>query len=445
MIHITKGLNIPVSGGPIQEISYGPEVRSVALVADDYVGLKPRMAVRTGERVRLGQLLWTDKRHPDLRFTAPGSGVVVAIHRGPKRRLLSVVIELAGDDRQPFGPLDVATLTGAEVRRQLTDSGLWTALRTRPYNKVPDPDTSPRSIFVTAIDTNPLAADPAVILAESGEDFVLGLHALTHLTDGTVFVCHKAGSDIPGAGVPRVKRVPFAGPHPAGLPGTHIHFLDSVSSQKTVWFISYQDVVAYGALFRTGQLRTDRVVALAGPSVRQPRLLRTRLGACLDDLVAGQLEPGEQRVVSGSLLAGRWAAPPENYLGRYHMLVSVLPEGRQRELLGWQRPGFDKFSITRAFASSWLGRTEQLTWNTSLQGSRRAMVPIGVYEKVMPLDILPTQLLRALIVGDTDEAQLLGCLELDEEDLGLCTFVCPGKYDYGPILRRNLSQIEQEG
>ncbi|MFO7908359.1 MAG: Na(+)-translocating NADH-quinone reductase subunit A [Planctomycetota bacterium] len=448
MIRIGNGLDIPVAGAPVQEISLGPAVRSVAIVADDYVGLRPSMAVRDGDSIRVGEPVVTDKTHPEIRLTAPGSGVVRSVNRGAKRKLLSIVIDLEGDEDnvgQGFSSEDLSSLDGQRARETLLESGLWTALRTRPYNRIPAPGGSPRSIFVTAMDSNPLAADPAVVLSEQGDDFVGGLHVLSHLTEGAVYVCHEAGKTVPGEGVPGVTLAEFGGPHPAGLPGTHIHFLDPVNAQRTVWFIGYQDVIAYGALFRTGRIRTERVVALGGPGVERPRLLRTRMGANLNELTAGSLRPGEQRVVSGSVLAGRRSEAPTNFLGRYHTQVSALPEGRRREFLGWQMPGFNKFSATRTFATGWSGDMEKVAWDTNMHGSRRAMVPIGVYEKVMPLDILPTQLLRALIVGDTDEAQMLGCLELDEEDLGLCTFVCPSKYDYGPILRRNLTTIEREG
>lgn len=445
MIRITKGLDIPVSGRPVQEISPAPPVSTVALVADDYVSLRPAMAVREGERVRLGQTIMTEKSHPEIRFTAPGAGVVRAVNRGAKRKLISIEIELEGDDEQQFAAPGLGAATADQSRQILMESGLWTAFRTRPFNRVPPPDSIPHAIFVTAMDTNPLAADVALIVAEEAEDFVSGLHVLSQLSSGAVYVCFEAGKQVPGEGVPGVSMEAFAGPHPAGLPGTHIHFLAPVSARRSVWFLGAQDVIAIGMLFRTGRIRTHRVVALGGPGVVQPRLLRTRLGACLDELVAGSLAPGEQRVISGSLLSGRQSQAPAHYLGRYHSQVCVLPEGREREFLGWQMPGLDKFSVTRTFASAWFGGLKKIAWNSSLHGSRRAMVPIGVYEKVMPLDILPTQLLRALVVEDTDDAQMLGCLELDEDDLGLCTFVCPSKYDYGPILRRNLTRIEREG
>ncbi len=236
----------------------------------------------------------------------------------------------------------------------------------------------------------------------------------------------------------------FDGPHPAGLAGTHVHFLEGVSAQKTVWTIGYQDVIAIGRLFLDGRLYTERVVALSGPQVENPRLLRTRLGADLQALCAGQLKNGDNRIISGSVLGGRQVQGGTAYLGRYHNQVSVLLEGRHREFMGWFSPGFKKHSTLGIYFTSFFG-TKPLPMTTNTNGSERAMVPVGTYEKVMPLDILPTQLLRALVVGDTTMAQALGCLELEEEDLALCSYVCPGKYEYGPILRDNLTRIEKEG
>jgi Na+-transporting NADH:ubiquinone oxidoreductase subunit A len=447
MIRIRKGLNIPISGVPELSISYAPAPKTVALVAADYVGLKPNLLVHEGDVATLGQPLIEDKSRPGVFLTSPGSGTVVAIHRGQKRRLLSLVVELSGEtETELFEARNPSDLSADQVRDGLVTSGLWTALRTRPYSRIPARDSQPHSIFVTAIDTNPLAADPAAIIGENANDFVFGLHALTRLTKSTVYVCYREGAQLPGRDVPGVTMSAFDGPHPAGLAGTHIHFLDPVDMRKSVWTIGYQDVIAYGTLFRTGCLNVERIVSLAGPAVKKPRLLRTRLGACLDDLIAGELAEGENRVISGSVLSGRTSEQPCNFLGRYHTQVSVLKEGFEREFLGWQGPGFKRFSVTRAFASAWTGGpVRDLDMTTSTGGSRRAMVPIGVYEKVMPLDLLPTQLLRALIVGDTEQASALGCLELDEEDLALCTFVCPSKYNYGPMLRENLTKIEREG
>ena len=445
MIKIKRGLDLPLAGAPEQRIEPARAVRSVAVLGCDYHGMKPTMAVQVGDRVKLGQVLFSDKKNPGVHFTAPGAGVVSAIHRGEQRVLQSVVIDLEGDDAVEFARYDAAQLPALDpqaVRDNLQQSGLWTALRTRPFSKVPAVDAVPSSIFVTAIDTHPLAADPAVVIGERPADFANGLAVLARR--GKVHLCKASGVGLSGEVQANVQPHEFAGPHPAGLAGTHIHFLDPVSAGKSVWQIGYQDVIAIGALFSRGQLDVTRVVALGGPVVDKPRLLRTRLGASLEELTAGELQAGSNRIISGSVLGGRTSRGAFAFLGRYHVQVSCLHEGRERELLHYLRAGVNKHSVLNIFVSKLMGG-RKLAMDTSTNGSPRAMVPVGNYEAVMPLDILPTQLLRYLIVGDTEMAQKLGCLELDEEDLALCTYVCAGKYEYGPILRDNLARIEKEG
>ena len=445
MIKIKRGLDLPITGSPEQRIDDARQVRSVAVVGFDYQGMKPTMEVREGDRVKLGQILFSDKKTPGVIFTAPAAGVVSAINRGDKRVLQSVVIDVEGDEAVTFDSYDadkLASLDQQVVRDQLISSGLWTALRTRPYSKTPAVDSKPSSIFVTAMDTNPLAADPAVIIKQHAADFETGLKVLSRL--GKVWLCKAEGASIPGESVSGVSTESFAGPHPAGLPGTHIHNLDPVNEVKTVWQINYQDVIAFGVLFSQGKIWTDRYVALAGPQVEKPRLLKTRLGANLDELTAGELTPANNRVISGSVFGGRMARGPVCYLGRFHSQVSVFKEGDERQLLHYLRAGKNKHSVLNIFVSK-LSPSRLFNFDTSTNGSPRAMVPVGNYEMIMPLDILPTQLLRYLIVGDTEMAQKLGCLELDEEDLALCSYVCAGKYEYGPILRDNLTRIEKEG
>lgn len=436
---------MPIVGAPTQRIEAGRPVRSVAVIGFDYPTMKPTMAVQVGDRVKLGQILFSDKKSEGVHYTAPGAGVVSAVHRGEKRVLQSVVIDLEGDDEITFASYSSDQLEGLsseQVRENLQQSGLWTALRTRPFSKVPAVDAVPNSIFVTAIDTHPLAADPAVIIAEQADAFEAGLKVLGNLAK--VFLCKAPDASLPGESLAKVQVEAFSGPHPAGLAGTHIHFLDPVSASKSVWTIGYQDVIAVGKLFTSGRLWVERVVALGGPVVENPRLVRTRLGANLDELTAGELQPGANRVVSGSLLGGRTAHGAFAYLGRYHQQVSCLREGKEREMLHYMRAGVEKHSILNIYISKLMGG-KKFAFSTSTNGSPRAMVPVGNYEEVMPLDVLPTQLLRALIVGDTEVAQKLGCLELDEEDLAMCTYVCAGKYEYGPILRDNLTRIEKEG
>ncbi|WP_447880922.1 Na(+)-translocating NADH-quinone reductase subunit A [Serratia fonticola] len=449
MIKIKKGLDLPIAGAPSQAIQDGPAVTQVALLGQEYVGMRPSMLVQVGDRVKKGQALFEDKKIPGVFFTAPASGQIAAINRGERRMLQSVVIDIdnGGEEQVElayYQQADLPMLERQQVESDLIASGLWTALRTRPFSRTPRPGTSPRAIFVSAIDTQPLAADPLVIINEQLAVFNAGLTVLARLTDGKVHVCHAAGTRLDTAAGAQIDYNEFAGPHPAGLVGTHIHFLEPVSLKKTVWHIGYQDVIAIGTLFTTGKLDTQRVVALAGPQVEQPVLLRTRLGASLDQLTSGRLKAGENRVISGSVLSGFHASGPSAWLGRFHNQVSVLLEGREKELFGWIAPASDKFSITRTTLGHFL-KHKLFAFSTTTNGGERSMVPIGNYERVMPLDILPTHLLRDLLAGDTDSAQALGCLELDEEDLALCTFVCPGKYEYGPVLREVLTKIEQEG
>lgn len=447
MIKITKGLDLPIAGQPDQQRIDDVAVTRVAVKGEEYNGLRPSMAVKEGDRVIKGQLLFEDKKIPGVRFTAPASGTVSAIHRGERRVLQSVVIDVDGDESLSFTayPADeLATLPREAVAAQLIESGLWTAMRTRPFSKTPLPGSVPAAIFVTAMDTNPLAADPQPIILAQREAFNAGLTVLTRLTDGKVHVCQGSGGKLGGHPLGQVTFNQFTGPHPAGLVGTHIHFLEPVSLHKQVWHLNYQDVIAYGKLFLDGVLWTERIIALGGPQVKNPRLLRTCLGADLDAMLVGELHEGENRILSGSVLNGTQASGPHAFLGRFHLQVSALKEGREKELLGWVAPGRDKFSITRTTLGHFF-KKKLFNLSTDMHGGERAMVPIGNYERVMPLDILPTMLLRDLLAGDTDSAQALGCLELDEEDLALCTYVCPGKYEYGPVLRRVLTQIEQEG
>lgn len=455
-IRIDKGLDLPLDGKPDQKIHDANPVKTVALLGRDYLGLRPTMAVAEGDHVTLGQPLFTAKHDAGVNFTAPGSGVIESIHRGARRVLQSVVIKLDDDEESPslIDAVSSEELTRLEpqyVRETLCRTGLWTAFRTRPYSKIPMADAKADAIFVTAMDSNPLAADPQVIIAEQADAFADGLQALTKLTEGKVHVCMASGADIklpqnlPSTHGEGIHGSEFSGPHPAGLPGTHIHHLHPVNETRSVWHLGYQDVIAIGKLFTTGKLWTERVIALGGPVVTNPRLLRTRLGASTGDLVSDSLEKTECRIISGSVLSGRRAANQTAFVGRYHTQISVLAEGRKRELLGWINPASNKYSITNVLFSSFKRERSDFEFHTSTNGSPRAMVPTGNYERVMPMDILPTQLLRSLLVSDTDMAQKLGCLELDEEDLALCAFVCSGKYDYGPVLRSNLEQIEKEG
>lgn len=452
LIRIRRGLDLPISGTPDQTIGQGAAVTRLALMGDDYVGMKPTMLVQVGDAVKFGQPLFEDKKNPGVLFTSPGCGTVAEINRGDKRRFQSIVIELGGEEQikfQSYQNGDLSKLSRENVVENLLQSGLWTSLRRRPYAKTPATTERPFAIFVQAIDTRPLAPYPGLVIDENPALFRYGLQILARLTEGTVFVCSTPGLNVPGTDphdspVDRVKLVQFAGPHPAGLPGTHIHKLAAASEKRPAWYVDYQDTIAIGKLFATGELSADRVISLAGPQVANPRLIRTRMGASIAQLTANELKDGENRVISGSVLNGREAVGPFGYLGRFNLQVSVLKEGRDREFLGWQKPGLDKFSVTKAFASASVeGKPFPMTTNRN--GSSRAIIPIGVYEKVMPLDLEPAALIKAIVTGDTELALALGATELDEEDIALLTFVDPGKHEFGPILRKTLNRIERDG
>ncbi|WP_350561611.1 Na(+)-translocating NADH-quinone reductase subunit A [Psychrobacter sp. CAL346-MNA-CIBAN-0220] len=450
MITIKKGLDLPITGEPSREISEHRPAQ-VALIGYDYVGMKPTMNVKEGDIVAKGQPVFEDKKRVGVIYTAPAAGKVIAIKRGDRRVFESLVIQIDPNgeevDFQRYESQQLADLDSKAVETQLLASGEWTAFRTRPFSRAPDIGDRPHAIFVTAMDTNPLAFDPMLLINEQLQAFNDGLAILSTLSPKT-FVCHHGDAQltpVPHTATNNVTEYhSFTGKHPAGLAGTHIHFLHPIARGVTVWTIGYQDVIAIGKLFTTGRLYTRRLISLAGPAVKEPHLVATERGADITALTKGQLIAGENRIISGSVLSGRKVFDNISYLGRFHDQISVLSEGHERPSFHFLRAGKNRFSKLPIYISHFFSN-KKYDFTTTTNGSPRAMVPIGVYEKIMPQDYLPTQLLRALIIEDIITAVDLGVLELDEEDLALCTFVSPGKYEYSDILRDNLTRIELEG
>lgn len=411
---IRKGLDLSLPGRPEQAIGDGPPVSTVAVLGRDYPGLRPEFRVSQGDRVRTGQALFVDRARPEITFTAPATGTVTAIEHGQPRRFDELVIRVESEVPEYFEHSG-ERLGSAGTRALLLESGLWSSFLTRPYGRIPDPDQVPRAIFVTAIDTNPLAADVFTVVGPCLRQFRRGVEALTSLTEGKVYVCQPPGAHLVESDE-QVVMATFSGPHPAGLAGTHIHHLMPVSAQRTVWQVGYQDVIAIGHLLETGALWTERIVALAGPALLAPRLIRTRLGASLDDLLEGEPVNGNIWPASGSVLTGR----PSAYLGRYHAQVTVL--GGEA-----QGPGERTFGQPR---------------RTAPGASDAPLVPLERLDAVLPMDILAVPLMRALAVGDIDSAERLGCLELLEEDVALLSYLCAERCDYGDLLRRALDELE---
>jgi len=432
-IRIKHGCDVPIGGAPEQSIEKGAAIRTLAMSGTEFIGPRPQLRVRVGDVVSLGDPLFVDKHDPAVAFTAPGSGTVADIVRGHRRALESIVIRLDGKDCGATDRVAGLGSPGARMERtkvveQLCRTGLWAAIRARPFNRVPHSSSTPSAIFVTAIDTQPLAADPQVVIRPRLAAFEKGLQVLATLTDGPLWLCTAPGWAL---GTPRMaglRQAEFAGPHPAGLAGTHIHRLHPVRDNRVAWHVGYQDVIAIGRLFANGVLDFRRVVALGGEPVQRPRLLRTRLGASLEDLV--HLETGDSRpysILSGSPLGGHRSHAQSAFLGRFHLQVSLLPVP----------------SRTRPFAWWWRGRKPRSA--ADARGSPTGMLPLERFERLMQPGFLAVPLLRALLAGDTVRARELGCLELDEEDLALCAWACPARSDYMGALRDALTRIAREG
>lgn len=444
---VRKGLDVPLDGAlESTDVVDGPRIQHVALLPPDTVGLKIRLLIREGDRVKCGTPVYVDRREERVIYTSPAAGEVVSINRGERRKVLSVVIKVdAEEEHESFTTLDPQSASGDQIRELLGKSGLWPCLRQRPFDKVAQYDDKPHAVFITAMDTHPLAPPVETILAGQEDHFKLGAQTVAKLTDGKTYCCSAEGKKSTAFDIPGVEHHEFAGPHPAGNAGVHINALDPVGANRVAWHIGYQDVIAIGELVKSGKVPAGRIVGLVGPGAKKTQLVRTRRGASTQELLADNVAVDSVRAVSGSALSGTIANPgtPEGYLGRYDNQLTVLEEASPRELLGWAGPGTSKYSLTNTFLGKFMRKS--FRFNTDTNGSLRAIVPIGVYEEVMPMSIQPTFLIKALCSNDIESAEQLGALELAEEDLALCEFVCPSKISITEMLRDMLTRIEKEG
>ena len=451
MIRIKKGLNIPLEGSPKGAPVSLTKPRSVGLVGSDYNGMKPTMLVDNGDQVKIGQPLFEDKKNQGVIYTSPGAGKIQSINRGSRRALQSIVIDLDQDEKfiefNSYLLQEIKLLDSISIKNQLVKSGLWVSFKTRPFSKTPKPSSSsPDGLFVTAMDTNPLSLDPNQIINLEKNNFMAGLNVLRSLVSCPIYLCVSGDFNKQEFESEDIFIKRFSGPHPAGLAGTHIHFISPATINNNLWTINYSDVIGFGSLFLTGKLSTDKYISIAGPQVEEPKIAKTRIGVCIDEICAGQLKPADNRVISGSVINGREAIGPFSYLGKFHNQISVIEEtnSSDRRFLNWLMPGFNKHSQIPLFGHT-LTSNKKLNMKTFMNGSSRSILPIGVYEEIFPFEILISILLRYIVVGDTEKIQALGGLELDIEDLALCSYVCPSKYDFGSLLNKNLTLIETEG
>ena len=442
---IKKGFDIRISGSAQRVI--GGELVSdyYGIRPPDFPGLIPRMALKPGDRVKAGTTLFTDKQKPEIRFASPVSGIIKAVNRGEQRKILEVVIEREGDEYEDFGKSDPFKTGRQEIKQKLLQAGLWPVIRQRPYHIVANPAGNPKSIFISGFDTAPLAPDMNFIMDNSNVHlFQTGLNVLAQLTDGKVnLILNGACEPSPVLkNAASVEITYFSGPHPAGNVGVHIHHLDPVNKGEVVWYVNLQDVIAIGCLFEEGVYRHDRIIALAGSEVVNPQYYKVRSGIAVKAVTASNLREGDVRIISGNVLTGSNTGI-EGFLGFYDSLITVIPEGKYFEFFGWAKPGINKYSFSKTFLSS-LFRKKEYRLDTNMHGGRRAFVLTGLYEKVVPMDILPMQLLKAIIAEDIDSMENLGIYEVAEEDFALCEFICPSKIDIQAIIRQGIELMIKE-
>ena len=442
---IRKGLNISLAGTAEKFFGKVTPSELYAVKPGDFHGLVPKLEVQEGSEVKAGTTLFVDKNQPDIRFTSPVSGKVAAINRGERRAILEVVIR--ADSTQEYEPFKVGSplsLSHEEIVNNLLMSGLWPAIKQRPYNIVASPKDTPKSIFISAFDTAPLAPDYDFVVLGAEADFQAGVNVLSRLTTGKVHV--NVSNEYPASPaytqVHNAQTNYFRGPHPAGNVGVQIQRIDPVNKGEIIWVVSPQDVIAMGRLFIKGVYDASRIIALTGSGVLKPRYYRIISGASIKSLTEGNLLNSEHRYISGNPLTGMRVLL-SGFLGYYDSQLTVIPEGDHFEFLGWALPGFNKYSFSRSFWS-WLMPDRKYTLDTNMHGGQRAFVMTGLYEKVFPFNIYPMQLLKAILAEDIDQMEKLGIYEVAEEDFALCEFICPSKTEMQSLVRKGLDLMKQE-
>jgi len=444
-IKLKKGFDIRLEGaaekslaGTINPLMYG--VKPI-----DFPGLIPKLDIRPGDEVEAGTSLFHDKIRPEIKFTSPVSGKVVSVERGDRRKILEIIVERKGSGSLNFGKADPEQLSEEQIKMLLLNSGLWPCMRQRPYHVIANPADRPKSIFISGFDTAPLAPDFDFIMENLPVSlFRTGISALKKLTDGRINLVLRGDSE-PGKFFENTSGIEisyFSGPHPAGNVGVHIHHLDPVNKGEVVWYINLQDVVSVGRLFEEGIYKPERLVALTGSEVIKPQYYKMISGGTVNQLVTDNVKPGNHRYISGNVLTGT-KITSTGYLGFYDSQITVIPEGNYYEMFGWASPGIKKFSFSKTFLSS-LFPKQSYKLDTNFHGGERAFVVTGQYEKVVPMDIYPMQLFKAILAGDIDMMENLGIYEVAEEDFALCEFICPSKIEIQSVVRRGLEMIRKE-
>ena len=445
--HIKKGYTLPMQGVPERKTTSLDTPKTLGICPTDFKGIKPKLSVKLNDPVKIGTPLFFDKQQPDVQFVSPAGGTVSAINYGPRRKILEIVIQVAGKEEHEMFPSfttdSLAKQSAEDLTSTMLKAGIWPLIRKRPFNRIADPNEKPKSIFVNCMETAPLAADPAFALEGCESSFALGVEVLKKLTSGKVHVVTSKDAKGPFSSAKGVQTHQFTGKHPAGLVGTHIAKIDPINKGECVWVVNARDTVSIGTFFATGKFPTQRVIALSGNGATETGYLKVRTGMRLNDLVGNRLKEGKVRVISGNPLTGV-ERNLESFLGTYESTVTLLPEPTEKHFMGWMMPGFNRPSFTRTFFSKLFpGKT--FSYDTNVNGGHRAMVMSGLYEEVVALDVMPEHLVKAILSQDIELMEKLGILECDEEDFALCSYICPSKLEISSIIDQGLVLMEKDG
>ncbi|MBV6438800.1 MAG: Na(+)-translocating NADH-quinone reductase subunit A [Saprospiraceae bacterium] len=443
---IRKGYDIKLQGAAEKSVTDIPISDVIAVKPPDFPAVTPKLLVETGDEVLAGQPLFFDKNRPNLRIASPVSGEVAEVVRGEKRRIMEVRIipDKGGMRYVEFPKDDPAALSREVIIERLLESGCWNYIRQRPYTLIANPEDTPKAIFVSCFDSAPLAPDLDFVKDFEPENLQAGIAVLAKLSADKVHLGLKPGQpegDFPGTHV--VNHHYFKGPHPSGNVGIQIHHIDPIRKGEAVWYVHLQDLLMIGRLFREGRYRADRLLALTGSCVTWPHYLRAITGQRMSDLVGGRLKSGHCRVIQGNVLTGKTSSAGD-FLSFYENQITAIPEGDQPEFLGWLLPGFEKLSLSRTYFS-WLFPSRTYDLDTNMHGEERAFVMTGQYDKVLPMNVYPVFLLKAILARDIERMEALGIYEIAEEDFALCEFVCTSKIDVQKIVAEGLEYIRLEG
>ena len=444
-IKLKKGLNINLSGEADKVYANVPTSKLYVVKPTDFHGLTPKLVVKEGDKVMSGSTLFFDKYNESIKFSSPVSGEVTSIVRGAKRRIMEVVI--TSDDEikyKAFEKIDNANLFRDQIVNHMLESGVWPFIRQKPFDVIANQNDVPKSIVISSFNTEPLSADNDFVLHGLEKEFQNGIQILSKLTDGKVHL-NVDGNTNPSKVFTDTKGVvlnKFSGPHPSGNVGVQIHHIDPINKGDIVWYLYPQDVLAISRLFSEGKYDVSRIVALTGSQVKKPRYYRIIAGSTITNMIEDNLKQGQSRFVSGSALTGK-RIPQDGSIGFYDTQVTVIPEGNYQEFLGWLAPGLNKFSMSKAYFS-WLMPSKKYDLDTNYHGEERAYVVTGQYEKVLPMDVYPMQLIKACLIEDIEAMENLGFYEVSPEDLALCEFVCTSKMEVQSIIREGLDLIKKE-